>query len=199
MAEHCKLTERTIRTALSVLEKAGLISVKKTKSDGALYARNVYTILPVTGNTLPVTTLVTGNQLPHATGSQRPPNYTHIELDSNTLSSPSAPSDFVLTSIPTQPSTSRSKHSAFKESIFKCYRYLNEGQDPPWDASDAKILSSLIAAKPDLEPEQFHQWLGFYARSENINPAARPRKFVGDICSYSRGPLNKFGKPMEEE
>lgn len=115
MAKHCQLTVRTIRTAVSVLEEQGLIGVKKTKSEGSAYARNVYTILPVigkkrpnvTGNTLPVidqatgsqfpVSEMTGNTLPQATGSQRPTNYTQEELLSTSAEpSVSAEDDFLL-------------------------------------------------------------------------------------------------------
>lgn len=89
------------------------------------------------------------------------------------------------------------RHKDFKELIFKCYRYLNS-EDPPWDASDAKQLSSLIKAKPDLDREKFHTWLLNYAASHDINPSDRPRKFIGKLPSYAGGSLNKFGRPDED-
>lgn len=90
------------------------------------------------------------------------------------------------------------RHKDFKELIFKCYRYLNE-EDPPWDASDAKQLKSLIKAKPDLDKEKFHSWLLNYAESKDINPSDRPRKFLPKLPSYAGGVLNKFGRPDDQK
>lgn len=88
-----------------------------------------------------------------------------------------------------------SRHAKFQQLIFKCYSYLNNGENCPWDGSDAKQLALLIKAKPDLDDEKFHQWLGNYAASENINPADRPRVFLRKITSYAAAPLTKFGRP----
>ena len=91
------------------------------------------------------------------------------------------------------------RHSEFQKLIFRCHRYLNKNDTPSWDASDAKQLSLLLKAKPDLTSAQFHAWLGNYADSENINPASRPRKFLPKITEYASGPLDKFGKPLQEQ
>ncbi len=88
------------------------------------------------------------------------------------------------------------RHSLFKERIFACYRYLNEGENPPWDGSDAKQLALIIRAKPDLTLEKFNHWLKNYAKSENINPADRPRAFLPRIERYSKDRLNQYGKPF---
>lgn len=93
-------------------------------------------------------------------------------------------------------SKSDPRHEQCRDLIFKCYSYLNDGEKPPWDGSEAKQLSLLLKAKPDLDAEKFHQWLGNYAASENINPAARPREFLPKISDYAGGALNKFGRPQ---
>jgi hypothetical protein len=89
------------------------------------------------------------------------------------------------------------RHSEFKALIVRCYKYLNE-EDPPWDTSDAAQLKALIAAKPDLTKEKFHTWLINYAESRDINPPDRPRKFIPRLPSYASGPLNQYGRPLEE-
>jgi hypothetical protein len=113
------------------------------------------------------------------------------ELD---ISSEEKPSDgrIVL-----ENSKKATKHTAFKELIFRCYEYLNREEITPWDGSDAKQLSAVIKAVPTLDAEKFHQWLKNYAASENINPAARPRVFLPKITDYAGGPLDKFGRPAE--
>jgi len=86
------------------------------------------------------------------------------------------------------------RHIEFKDLIFRCYNYLN-GENPPWDASDAKQLSNLLKAKPDLDAKRFHLWLGNYAESKDINPADRPRRFLQKLPSYANGSLNQYGRP----
>lgn len=111
---------------------------------------------------------------------------------------PSFPPDFDKTKVETpEPGKIQSKHSAFKELIFRCYGYLNDGEKPPWDGSEAKQLSALIGAKPDLDSEKFHQWLGNYAASANIKPGARPREFLPHISDYATGALDRFGRPQD--
>ena len=109
---------------------------------------------------------------------------------------PSFPPDFDQAEVENpKPNGKDHKHADFKGLIFKCYSYLNEGELPPWDGSEAKQLSNLIKAKPDLDSEKFHQWLGNYAASENIKPGARPREFLPHISDYASGPLDRFGRP----
>lgn len=112
---------------------------------------------------------------------------------------PSFPPDFDQGQVLNPPPEKKSsKHAEFKDLIFRCYAYLNNGELPPWDGSDAKQLSLVIRAKPDLDATKFHQWLANYAASENINPAARPREFLPRISDYTGGPLNKFGRPCDQ-
>jgi hypothetical protein len=88
------------------------------------------------------------------------------------------------------------RHASCKDLIFRCYGFLNHGTLPPWDASDAKQLSTLLRAMPTLTADEFHAWLGHYAASENINPASRPRNLLTKIAEYASGPLNKYGRPL---
>lgn len=179
MAEFCGCNERTVRRATAELEKLGLIHVERRKN--GTITQNYYTLLdpPPTGQICPIGEVPTGHQRPDQPDTTAPLTRL-IEQDLNT--SPSASDDRKL------------KHQTFKELIFKCYNYLND-ENPPWDGSDAKQLDSIIKSKPDLTPEKFHDWLISYAKSENINPAARPRVFLTKISDYAAGPLNKFGRP----
>jgi len=87
----------------------------------------------------------------------------------------------------------------YTELIIQCYRFLNNREDPPFDASDTKQLSLVLKACPSLTEEKFRRMLENYANSENINPAARPREFLPKITSYSAGPLDKYGRPKARE
>ena len=87
------------------------------------------------------------------------------------------------------------RHIIFRGLMFRCYQYLNK-IDPPWDGSDAKQLDLLLKAIPKLTEQQFHNWLINYAKSHNINPAARPRVYLPNISNYASGPLDKFGRPI---
>jgi hypothetical protein len=91
------------------------------------------------------------------------------------------------------------RHIKFKDIIWRCYKFLNNGETPAWDGSDAKQLALLLKAKPDLTEDKFHSWLVNYAKSGNMNPADRPRKFLPRITDYASGPLNEFGRPLEKK
>lgn len=70
---------------------------------------------------------------------------------------------------------------------------MNDGELAPWDGSDAKQLSLLLAAKPDLDEKKFAVWLYNYARSD-VTRGDRPRVFLSRLPSYANGPLNQYGK-----
>jgi uncharacterized protein YdaU (DUF1376 family) len=92
-----------------------------------------------------------------------------------------------------------SKHTDFKNMIFKTYEALNNGEKPPWNGADAKQLSDLIKSKPDLDHDKFRRWLVNYGNSRNINPAAPPRAFIPRLVNYASGTLNEYGRPADAD
>ena len=123
-----------------------------------------------------------------------------VDIDNFSLSAPSSQGDGPKTSKKKSKSNgSDPRHQPFKDLIFRCYRYQNDGEDPPWGPGDAKQLSSLLKETPKLDAEEFAYWLKYYAQSDNTNPADRPAKFLPKIHSYANGPLNGFGRPLEKK
>lgn len=190
LAEECLVTKSGLCRILSRLEKKQFLV---RDSGGGRNKRTTYSFIGLDLETVTeghpliletVTETVTEKALNSDRNSDPTEHAIRKEpvLELEPVYSPSASDDRKL------------KHQTFKELIFKCYNYLND-ENPPWDGSDAKQLDSIIKSKPDLTPEKFHDWLISYAKSENINPAARPRVFLTKISDYAAGPLNKFGRP----
>jgi len=74
---------------------------------------------------------------------------------------------------------------------------MNE-KDPPWGGSDAAQLSRLLKEIPKLTVQEFDKWLENYSASEGLNFANRPAQFLPRLVSFANGPLNKFGRPLEQ-
>jgi hypothetical protein len=91
------------------------------------------------------------------------------------------------------------RHVVFKDMLFRCFRFLNNGMNPPWDGSDAKQLDLTLKANPELTADQFYRCLVYYSDSHNIIPGARPRKFLPNISEYANGPLDKYNRPLVEK
>jgi hypothetical protein len=88
------------------------------------------------------------------------------------------------------------RHTAFKDLIFRFYQWRWK-QQCPWDGSEAKQLSNLLAASPDLQPNDFARWLKNYGESKDISPGERPRKFLPRIHDYSVTKLNQFRRDAD--
>ena len=63
-----------------------------------------------------------------------------------------------------------------------------------WDVSEAKQLTRLLDAAPDLTLEEFQRWLQHRARSEGVTHGTRQRTYLSNISDYQQGPLDRFGK-----
>lgn len=87
------------------------------------------------------------------------------------------------------------RHVEFRELAGEYWKYKNPQIAMPWDGSEAKQLSSLLAANPMLDVDAFRELLRTRAKSQ-VNHAERPRAWLAKVTDYSRGPLNEFNKPM---
>jgi hypothetical protein len=63
-----------------------------------------------------------------------------------------------------------------------------------WDASEAKQLSLLLSAAPDLTLLTFQACLNHRARSPGTPHGERPRLWLPNVLKYQEAPLNEFGK-----
>jgi len=88
------------------------------------------------------------------------------------------------------------RHTAFKDMIFRFYKW-KWGRDCPWDGSEAKQLSNLLAADPALDVMTFASWLKNYGESKDISPGERPRAFLPRIHSYSVTKLNQYRRDAD--
>lgn len=197
IAEKLNVSISTIRRSVKALLEGGLIDLKR---DGeGCTAKTIYTVLPVKKGipsirmdspekgfeSLPIDGLIP---------SQMTTNKTQLTRLSN-KPTPSAENLVLLES----PDDGRTRFSRCRESLAKCYKYLNGDMAIPWDVSDAACLSHFLKIRPDITPEEFHIWLGNYATSLNINPTDRPRKILPNLDSYRSGPLNEYGRPLVEK
>jgi hypothetical protein len=88
------------------------------------------------------------------------------------------------------------RFSPFRAEIFTHWpAHLGE---PPWDASDAKALSRLLAANPNLTVEGFKRLLRNRGESEGVNLTQRPRAWLERVTDYAMGPLNQYNKPTSK-
>jgi hypothetical protein len=62
----------------------------------------------------------------------------------------------------------------------------------PWDGGEAAALKTVLS-DGKLKLEFFKLCLTNRSRSQNANLGDRPRKFLPNITSYSRGPLDAYG------
>ena len=123
----------------------------------------------------------------------------------NTLSSPSAPTEFVLDPNPPQNGKNNPqdpRHRLFTELIFRAHKHFlkdNEGNpvQPLFGPSAGSNLKKLLKSYPKLDEKKFRMWLTNYHTSENHNPYDSPAQFILKLPNYEGGPLNKFGRPSE--
>jgi len=87
------------------------------------------------------------------------------------------------------------RHVIFKGATAKYWDRHNPSVQMPWDASEAKQLSSLLAASPDLKMETFTTCLQNRHKSL-VNHSDRPRAWLARTLDYLNGPLDQFGKPQ---
>jgi hypothetical protein len=88
-------------------------------------------------------------------------------------------------------------HGIVRQHIQECYRDLNH-ITCPWDGSEAKALDRMLQHNPSWTEMQWLEMISNYFLSEGVN-GARPRRWLPNISTYARGPLNKFGRVKEEE
>lgn len=63
-----------------------------------------------------------------------------------------------------------------------------------WDASEAKILKSLLEANPSWKESDYERMIRNRFKSDKIT-SARPRTWLNDLSRYWQSPLDEWGKP----
>jgi hypothetical protein len=209
LAKKARLSERGAQFCLKTLIADGAVEVEKESTGPGLprtYRIGVQYLRPLSEKGVQLTTERGAVNDKKGCSKQHANKEEPSVEPSISLPSPSAPEDsFSLTPVngkisnrPKKKKDADHRHHPFQKLIFKCYRYLND-RDPLWDASEAKMLNSLLVSAPQLDEGDFFHWLQNYVHSDNINKSDRPRMFLSRITSYADGPLNEYGKPKEEK
>lgn len=89
------------------------------------------------------------------------------------------------------------RHKAFHEQIDRYWKHKTAEEKAPWDGSEGKALSALLAAKPDLTIEDFRRCLKHRGDSPDEVQTERPRQWLPNILRFTQGPLDRYGKPMQ--
>jgi uncharacterized protein YdaU (DUF1376 family) len=89
-----------------------------------------------------------------------------------------------------------SRHGLFREQIDRCWKHYTGQDAAPWNGSEGKALSELLAAKPDLTLEDFRKCLKNRGDSPSEVQTERPRQWLPNILRFLGGPLDRYGKPL---
>ena len=90
------------------------------------------------------------------------------------------------------------RHVACKNEIVAYYRAKNSNEDPDWNGREGSALGMLLSANPKLTDAGMRKLLDHRARSE-VNHAERPGIWLATLTSFRNGPLDRFGKPLEDK
>jgi hypothetical protein len=90
-----------------------------------------------------------------------------------------------------------SRHKAFHDQIDRYWKHKTGEEKAPWDGSEGKALSALLAAKPDLTIEDFRRCLKHRGDSPDEVQTERPRQWLPNVLRFTGGPLDRYGKPLE--
>jgi hypothetical protein len=97
---------------------------------------------------------------------------------------------------PTKTELAEKRHAEFKALIFAEWKvWGNPLETPPWDVTEGTQLSMMLRANPQLGLEGMRRLLQHRGRSEKVNLAARPSKWLRSITDFAKGPLDPYGKP----
>jgi len=88
------------------------------------------------------------------------------------------------------------RHHRFHEQIDRYWKHKTGEDKAPWDGSEGKALSQLLAAKPDLTIDQFRVMLKHRGDSPAEVQTERPRQWLPNILRFAGGPLDRYGKPL---
>lgn len=89
------------------------------------------------------------------------------------------------------------RHPVFHEHVNRYWKHKTGEERAPWDGSEGKALSALLAAKPDLTLEQFRLALKHRGDSPDEVQTERPRQWLPNILRFAGGPLDRYGKPLQ--
>ena len=85
------------------------------------------------------------------------------------------------------------RHNPIRAEIAALYR-REQGLEPPWTGHHGKALKRLLDANRTWPVDVWLSCVRNRFASEGINPAEDPIRWIKGLCSYARGPLDRFNK-----
>jgi hypothetical protein len=100
----------------------------------------------------------------------------------------------------------KAKHNEAVE-LLEAYWRIANGYHPldarcrrmTWDGREAKALANFFQAAPDVDIPLFRRCLDNRLASEAVNHLALPHMWIMGLQQYALGPLNRYGRPLDEE
>jgi uncharacterized protein YdaU (DUF1376 family) len=89
------------------------------------------------------------------------------------------------------------RHTAFKAAIKAYWDSKNPGVEMPWGPMEGKQLGMWLREAPHITLEQFTGFLRCRFKSD-VNHGERPSQWIRWITSYGNGPIDRYGKPLQE-
>jgi hypothetical protein len=89
------------------------------------------------------------------------------------------------------------RHMTFKAAIQTYWESKNTGVAMPWGPMEGKQLGMWLREAPHITLDQFTGFLRARFRSD-VNHSDRPSQWIRWVTSYGSGPIDRFGKPIQE-
>jgi len=91
----------------------------------------------------------------------------------------------------------KSRHTEFKAAILRYWESKNPGVEMPWGPAEGRNLEMWLRETPNTTLEQFVGYLRNRFKSA-VTHTERPSRWIGNVTIFASGPIDKYGKPLQE-
>ena len=91
----------------------------------------------------------------------------------------------------------KSRHAEFKAAILRYWESKNPGVEMPWGPAEGRNLEIWLRETPNTTLEQFVGYLRNRFKSA-VTHTERPSRWIGNVTNFASGPIDKYGKPLQE-
>ena len=91
----------------------------------------------------------------------------------------------------------KSRHAEFKAAILRYWESKNPGVEMPWGPAEGRNLEMWLRETPNTTLEQFVGYLRNRFKSA-VTHTERPSRWIGNVTNFAGGPIDKYGKPLQE-
>ena len=91
----------------------------------------------------------------------------------------------------------KSRHAEFKAAILRYWESKNPGVEMPWGPAEGRSLEMWLRETPNTTLEQFVGYLRNRFKSA-VTHTERPSRWIGNVTNFASGPIDKYGKPLQE-